>query len=130
LEDGLEIPWIDSEAVVETLNSLVVKNNGENIEPLLLESGVGESEDHSSIVRGEVVGNEELMPLLVEPLAVAVPLDMESFSGKEVQVAGRTPSEKVLRKLKGVGKILGARFKGYEQRVTKLLMDIEARHQR
>uniref|UniRef100_A0A2N9F7Q3 Reverse transcriptase domain-containing protein n=1 Tax=Fagus sylvatica TaxID=28930 RepID=A0A2N9F7Q3_FAGSY len=101
LEDGLEIPWIDSEAMVETLNSLVVKNNGENIEPLLLESGVGESEDHSSIVGGEVVGNEELMPLLVEPLAVAVPLDMESFSGKEVQVAGRTPSEKVLRKLKG-----------------------------
>jgi hypothetical protein len=43
--------------------------------------------------------------------------------------SGKTPSERVLRRLRGVGKVLGASFEGYEQRVMDLLMDIEARHQ-
>ena len=34
----------------------------------------------------------------------------------------------IQRKQKGVGKIMGASFKGYEQVVTKLLMDIEAQY--
>ncbi len=38
------------------------------------------------------------------------------------------PSDWVQRKQKGVGKVLGASYEGYEQAVTKLLMDIEARH--
>uniref|UniRef100_A0A2N9IUI4 Reverse transcriptase domain-containing protein n=1 Tax=Fagus sylvatica TaxID=28930 RepID=A0A2N9IUI4_FAGSY len=42
--------------------------------------------------------------------------------------AGRTPSEWVMRKQKGVGKVLGASYEGYEQTVTELLMDIEARY--
>ena len=77
----------------------------------------------------EVEGNGEMVPLMVEPLAIAIPQSMVHESGEEVQAAGRAPSEKVLRKLKGVGRVLGASFEGYEQRVLELSMDIEARHQ-
>ena len=77
----------------------------------------------------EVEGYGEMVPLMVEPLAIAIPQTMVHENGEEVQAVGRAPSEKVLRKLKGVGKVLGSSFEGYEQRVLELLMDIEARHQ-
>jgi hypothetical protein len=108
---------------------LAVVNSGESSENLMIEPRVVDVEDSVAIDGGEVVGSEELVPLMVETLAVAGPHDIEHVIGEEGKGSGRTPSERVLRRLRGVGKILGASFEGYEQRVMELLMDIEARHQ-
>uniref|UniRef100_A0A2N9GEX2 Reverse transcriptase domain-containing protein n=1 Tax=Fagus sylvatica TaxID=28930 RepID=A0A2N9GEX2_FAGSY len=74
---------------------------------------------------------EQELAMIGEPLAVVLPLGLE-HSGNEAArssgSAGRTPSEWVIRKQKGVGKVLGASYEGYEQIVTELLMDIEARY--
>ena len=102
--------------------------SSEHSETMMIKSGIVESEDTVDPAGSEVVWNEELMPIMVEPLAIEVPTAMEHDSGEEVKASGRTPSEKVLRKLRGVGKVLGASLEGYEQRVLELLMDIEARH--
>ena len=93
----------------------------------MIKSGIVESEGTVDPAGSEVVGNEEMLPIMVEPLAIEVPTAMEHDSGEEVKAFGRTPSEKVLRKFRGVGKVLGASFEGYE-RVLELLMEIEARH--
>uniref|UniRef100_A0A2N9FZM9 Reverse transcriptase domain-containing protein n=1 Tax=Fagus sylvatica TaxID=28930 RepID=A0A2N9FZM9_FAGSY len=80
---------------------------------------------------GDPQGHASLEPIRVEPLVVVLPLGLE-HSGNEAArssgSAGRMPSEWVIRKQKGVGKVLGASYEGYEQTVTELLMDIEARY--
>uniref|UniRef100_A0A2N9EI09 Reverse transcriptase domain-containing protein n=1 Tax=Fagus sylvatica TaxID=28930 RepID=A0A2N9EI09_FAGSY len=86
----------------------------------------GSEHSKTMMIKSGIVESEEEMPIMVE-LAIEVPTAMEHDSGEEVKAFGRTPSEKVLRKLRGVGKVLGASFEGYE-RVLELLMDIEARH--
>jgi hypothetical protein len=137
LEDGSEVSGMESESAILDIGKgessyLAVVNSGESSEHLMIESQVVDVEDPGAIVvidGGEVVGSEELVPLMVEPLAVAGPQDMEHASGEVDKGSGRTPSERVLRRLRGVGKVLGASFEGYEQRVMDLLMDIEARHQ-
>ena len=77
------------------------------------------------------MGGDPQEPISVEPLAVVLPLGLE-HSGTEVArssgCAGRQPSDWAMRKQKGVGKVLGASYEGYEQTVTELLMDIEARY--
>ena len=115
MEEETEIS--DISEGVGTANTLAIATGGEHSEALVV------VDDY------EVDGNGEMVPLMVEPLAIVVPQSMTHEDGEEVQTAGRAPSEKVLRKLKGVGKILGASLEGYEQRVLELLMDIEARHQ-
>ncbi len=50
---------------------------------------------------------------------------MENVGDKDY---GRKASDWVLRRQKAVGKLLGASYEGYEQAVSNLLMDIEARH--
>jgi hypothetical protein len=137
LEDGSEVSWMESESAILDIGKgessyLAVVNSGESSEHLMIESRVGDVEDLGAIVvidAGEGVGSEELVPLMVEPLAVAGPQDIEHVSGEVDKGSGRTPSERVLRRLRGVGKVLGASFEGYEQRVMDLLMDIETRHQ-
>uniref|UniRef100_A0A2N9GHU0 Uncharacterized protein n=1 Tax=Fagus sylvatica TaxID=28930 RepID=A0A2N9GHU0_FAGSY len=120
------IPEINEGA--ENEKSLVVVNSVENSELMLIESVGGETEGILTIDRGDFTRSEEMVPIMVEPLAVAIPQDMESAKFDEVRVYGRKPFDWVLRKEKGVGKVLGASYKGYEQAVTELLMDIEARH--
>lgn len=64
----------------------------------------------------------------MEPLAIVIPPSLGHSGNAEAKGSGRKPSNWVQRKEKGVGKLLGASYSGYEQVVTKLLMDIEARH--
>ena len=77
---------------------------------------------------GVVEGSEASEPVTMELLAIVLPKGVEG-SGSEVgQSIGREPSDWVMRKEKGVGKVLGTSYEGYEQAVIELLMDIEARH--
>jgi hypothetical protein len=82
-------------------------------------------------VGGDPQGYASLEPISVEPLAVVLPLGLE-HSGDDIArssgSAGRKPSDWVMRKHKGVGKVLGASYEGYEQTVMELLIDIEARY--
>lgn len=130
MEDGSECSWLEAETAISdvgegvgTANTMVIATGGEYSEALVV------VDDRVVVDDCEVDGNGEMVPLMVEPLAIAVPQSLTHEGGDEVQVVDRAPSEKVLRKLKGVGKILGASLEGYEQRVLELLMDIEARHQ-
>jgi hypothetical protein len=88
-------------------------------------------ESISGTVGGDPQGYASLEPISVEPLAVVLPLGLE-HSGDDIArssgSAGRKPSDWVMRKHKGVGKVLGASYEGYEQTVMELLMDIEARY--
>ena len=120
------IPEINEGA--ENEKSLVVVNSVENSELILIEFVDGETEGILTIDGGDFTRSEEMVPIMVEPLAVAIPQDMESAKFDEVRVYGRKPFDWIWRKEKGVGKVLGASYKGYEQAVTELLMDIEAWH--
>ena len=85
----------------------------------------------SGVMGGDPQGHASFEPIRVEPLAVVLPLGLENSGNEAVSSlgsVGRTPSEWVKRKLKGVGKVLGASYEGYEQTVTELLMDIDARY--
>ena len=73
-------------------------------------------------------GEKDLVPLNVEPLAVAFPDRVENHGGQEAGIYGSQPSDWVQRRQKAIGKVLGANYEGYEQAVIVLLMDIEARH--
>ena len=64
----------------------------------------------------------------MEPLAVVILPSLGHSGNAEAKSFGRKPSNWVQRTGKGVGKLLGASYAGYEQVVTELLMDIEARH--
>ena len=124
LEDGSEISWVEEDTTIIDIG----EGGGIDNSLALVSSG---AQSEAPVVNDdcEVEGCGEMVPLMVEPLAIAIPQAVVHESGEEVQAAGRAPSEKVLRKLKGVGKVLGSSFEGYEQRVLELLMDIEARHQ-
>ena len=74
------------------------------------------------------VEHDESEPIRVEPLVVVLPLGLEVRSSDTDRNFGVKPLDWVQRKQKGVGKVLGASYEGYEQAATKLLMDIEARH--
>ena len=85
----------------------------------------------SGTMGGDPQGHASLEPIRVELLAIVLPLGLEDSGNKAVRSlgsAGRTPSEWVTRKQKGIGKVLRASYEGYEQTVTELLMDIEARY--
>jgi hypothetical protein len=71
---------------------------------------------------------KELVPLNVEPLAVAFPVDVENHGSTDDGSFVSQSSDWVQRRQKAIGKVLGANYEGYEQAVTALLMDIEARH--
>jgi hypothetical protein len=68
------------------------------------------------------------VPLNVEPLAVAFPADVENHGSKDDGSFVSQSSDWVQRRQKAIGKVLGANYEGYEQAITVLLMDIEARH--
>ena len=107
----------------------MVMNNDENAELMLIEAMGVDSVDDLAIDGGDVMRREEMVPISVEPLAVALPDGMESVRAEEDNLSGKKPSDWVMMKEKGIGKVLGASYEGYEQVVTELLMDIEARHQ-
>jgi hypothetical protein len=73
-------------------------------------------------------GHKDSEPLSVEPLAVAFPSGTKNAGDKVGKDYRRKASDWVLRKQKAIGKLLGARYVGYEQAVEDLLMDIEAQH--
>ena len=80
-------------------------------------------------VMGDIVqGHEESEPIRVEPLAIVISQGVEGMGHEHAKDIGRKPSDWVLRKEKGVGKVLRASYEGYEQVVTEILMEIEARH--
>uniref|UniRef100_A0A2N9FUW6 Reverse transcriptase domain-containing protein n=1 Tax=Fagus sylvatica TaxID=28930 RepID=A0A2N9FUW6_FAGSY len=82
---------------VGTVNTLAIATGGEHFEALVV------VDDY------KVDGNGEMVPLMVEPLAIVVPQSMTHEGGEEVQAAGRAPSEKVLRKLKGHDEMISSR---------------------
>uniref|UniRef100_A0A2N9HAI3 Reverse transcriptase zinc-binding domain-containing protein n=1 Tax=Fagus sylvatica TaxID=28930 RepID=A0A2N9HAI3_FAGSY len=80
-------------------------------------------------------GQKDLVPLNVEPLAVAFPvgvenhgIGVENHGSKDDGSLVSQPSDWVQRRQKAIGKVLGASYESYEQAVTVLLKDIEARH--
>ena len=77
---------------------------------------------------GVETGHEDLEVIKVEPLAMVIPPGVDGSVSEVNTSMGGQPSDWVMRKEKGVGKILGANYEGYEQAVIELLMDIEARH--
>jgi hypothetical protein len=89
---------------------------GEFLENTEVSDGVGDTEQ------------KELVPLNVEPLAVAFPVDVENHGSTDDGSFVSQSSDWVQRRQKAIGKVLGANYEGYEQAVTALLMDIEARH--
>jgi hypothetical protein len=124
--DGLALTMIPEQEL-----SMIGVSKGEISEQECQEPVLVSNEALSGIMGGDPQGHASLEPIRVEPLAVVLPLGLEN-SGNEAMSslgsAGRTPSEWVTRKQKGVGKVLGASYEGYEQTVTELLMDIEARY--
>ena len=134
MEDGSEGSWMESDSAIIAIgegesSSLAVVKSGEYLENSMSELRAGDVEDQVAVVGSVLDESAELVSLVVEPLAVDSPHDVEHVSGEEGKVPSSSPSEKVLRRLRRVGKILGANFEGCEQRVLELLMDIEARHQ-
>ena len=120
LEEGSKISGVKSECVLveveegmEFEKSLVLVDGDEDAEMLQLESLRMEPEGTLTIEGGELVRSEELGPLLIKPLAVAIPQDTEVGSD-QAPFSGRKPSDWVLRKEKGVGKVLEANYEGYE----------------
>jgi hypothetical protein len=111
--------------------SLIYKTLGEIADTECHEPMLVSNEALYGTMGGDPQGHASLEPIRVEPLAVVLSLGWK-HSGNEAErssgSAGRTPSEWVTRKQKGVGKVLGASYEGYEQTVTELLMDIEARY--
>jgi hypothetical protein len=61
-------------------------------------------------------------------LAVAFPVGVENHGSKDDGSLVSQPSDWVQRRQKAIGKVLGASYESYEQAVTVLLKDIEARH--
>jgi hypothetical protein len=90
-----------------------------------------EDGDWNELLRSDGVGDKgqkDLVPLNVEPLAVAFPVGVENQGSQTAGNSGSQSSDWVQRRQKAIGKVLGANYEGYEQAVTVLLMDIEACH--
>ena len=77
---------------------------------------------------GVFEGHVNFEPMRVEPLVMVLPLGPVVSGTKENRSFGRTPSDWVQRKHKGVRNVFGASYEGYEQTITELLMEIEAKH--
>ena len=73
-------------------------------------------------------GHKDSEPLSVEPLAVAFPSGTENAGDKVGKDYRKKALDWVLCRQKAVGKLLGARYVGYEQSLEDLLMNIEAWH--
>lgn len=100
------------------------------------------SEDDISLVweDSEVVGDDcelvcwgdDVAPLEIEPLATSKPEDVSMKAGcvmeEKITHQEVNPSEWVLGRSKRIRKLLGASYVGYEERVTRLLMEIDTRH--
>jgi hypothetical protein len=78
-----------------------------------------------------VCWGDEVVPLEIEPLATSKPEIISIGAGcvkeKEDSAQADIPSDWVLGRSKRIGKLLGASYEGYEERVTHLLMEIDAR---
>jgi hypothetical protein len=95
LEDGSETSWLESETAiidigegVVTANPLAIVPSSEHSETMIIKSGIVEPKATADFAGSEVDGNEEMMPIMVEPLAIEVPTAMERDSGEEVKASG------------------------------------------
>ena len=119
---------LQTDPEAEPLAITVGGKDGSGGEPFSSESLTLLNGDLAGPNVGGVEGSEASEPVRVELLAIVIPHGAE-VSGFEVgRGVGRKPLDWVMRKEKGVGKVLGASYEGYEQAVIELLMDIEARH--
>jgi hypothetical protein len=121
LEDGFGIFGVESECATPEIDegevlekSLMVMNSDENAELMLIEAVGVDSVDDLEIDGGDVMRREEMVPISVEPLAVALPDGMESVRAEEDSFSGKKTFDWVMRKEKGIEKVLGASYKGYE----------------
>lgn len=69
-------------------------------------------------------------PLVMEPLAISKPEEdgmRDVGAALQVHEAEVNPSDWVVGRLKRIGKILGASYKGNEESITRLLIEIDGR---
>ena len=66
--------------------------------------------------------------MVVAPLAVMMPSEVEAHGLTEI--GPQTYSEWVLQKHKAFGKLVGASYEGYEERVLEVLVAIDARRRK
>ena len=122
----------DSELVVyEEDDADTWENTSIGVDDQIVESQGFDFADNPGHSEVELIGwDYEETPLTVEPLAMVVePISLKSDLGVMIRgVKGKKPkSDWLLQNLKAVGEVLGASYIRFEDRVEKLLLDIEAR---
>ena len=106
-EEGSSTPTLEAMELIDG------GSGGIEVQSLGIEK-LGMCNEGSDGAMGETMqGNEDSEPIRVEPLAIVIPQGVEVPNHENASI-GRKPSDWVLRKEKGVGKILGASYEGYE----------------
>jgi hypothetical protein len=72
----------------------------------------------------KIMSEESEEPLMVKPLAVVIPQELEDVREQQWK-----PSDRVMKMLKGFRKLVEASYEGYEDKVIDLLVAIDARRQ-
>jgi hypothetical protein len=117
--------------VYEEDDSVSQKNTSMGVDGLVAESQRFDFVENPGHPEVELIGwDYEEAPLSVEPLAMVVdPFSRKSDLGVMNRgIKGKQPkSDWLLQNLKAFGEVLGASYVEFEDRVEKLLLDIEAR---
>ena len=123
---GVMGPAVEDQHSMGSYLTSDAEENSEDDIPLVWEDSEAVGEGSELVCWGD-----EVVPLEIEPLATSKPeiISMEARCVKEKEDSAQAdiPSDWVLGRLKRIGKLLGASYEGYEERVTHLLMEIDAR---
>uniref|UniRef100_A0A2N9HEY0 Reverse transcriptase domain-containing protein n=1 Tax=Fagus sylvatica TaxID=28930 RepID=A0A2N9HEY0_FAGSY len=89
---------------------------------------VGSETDLALVTKEDSIPEDEGEAMVVALLAVMMPSEVEAH--KLTEVGPQTYSEWVLQKHKAFGKLVGASYEGYEERVLEVLVAIDARRRK
>ena len=89
---------------------------------------VGLDKDLALVTKEDSISEDEGEAMVVAPLAVMMPSEVEAHGLTEI--GPQTYSEWVLQKHKAFGKLVGASYEGYEERVLEVLVAIDARRRK
>jgi hypothetical protein len=89
---------------------------------------VGVETDLALVTKEDSIPEDEGEAMVVAPLAVMMPSEVEAHG--LTKVGPQTYSEWVLQKHKAFGKLVGASYEGYEERVLEVLAAIDARRRK
>jgi hypothetical protein len=84
--------------------------------------------DLALVTKEDSIPEDEGEAMVVAPLAVMMPSEVEAHELTEV--GPQTYSEWVLQKNKAFGKLVGASYEGYEEKVLEVLVAIDARRRK